>query len=43
MGDNLEVECKNGHTFKRVYARFKNGITYCPVCKKNNKIKNQKN
>ncbi|AVR55711.1 hypothetical protein [Campylobacter phage CP39] len=39
LSDNLEVECKHGHKFKRVYASFKNGITYCPVCKDNNKIK----
>jgi uncharacterized Zn finger protein (UPF0148 family) len=36
---NVEVKCKKGHTFKRIYTNFKNGITSCPECEKEEKIK----
>jgi uncharacterized Zn finger protein (UPF0148 family) len=39
LNDNLEVKCKNGHTFKRAYKSFKRGITSCPICEKEEKIK----
>ncbi|QPX63445.1 putative homing endonuclease [Campylobacter phage F352] len=39
LGDNLEVECKNGHVFKRTYSNFKKGMTDCPECTKEHKIK----
>ncbi|QPX63856.1 putative homing endonuclease [Campylobacter phage F358] len=29
---NLEVQCKNGHTFKRPYESFKKGISVCHFC-----------
>jgi hypothetical protein len=35
---NLEVICEKGHTFKRAYGSFKNGITSCPICEKEEKI-----
>jgi hypothetical protein len=30
--DNLEVECKQGHRFKRTYGSFVAGTTKCPIC-----------
>jgi uncharacterized Zn finger protein (UPF0148 family) len=39
LGDNLEVKCKNGHTFKREFSKFKKNIISCPICEKEEKIK----
>jgi hypothetical protein len=39
LGDGLEVKCRKGHTFKRVYTNFKNGATSCPICEKEEKLK----
>ncbi|AFR52386.1 homing endonuclease [Campylobacter phage CP30A] len=39
LGNNLEVMCKNGHTFKRRYEHFKNGISICIMCSEQNKSK----
>jgi uncharacterized Zn finger protein (UPF0148 family)/very-short-patch-repair endonuclease len=36
---NLEVKCRNGHIFKRVFSAFKKGITGCPICEKEEKIR----
>ena len=32
LGNDLEVKCKNNHTFKRPFHRFKNGDISCPQC-----------
>jgi hypothetical protein len=32
LTDNLEVECTNGHRFKRAYDSFTKGATKCPIC-----------
>jgi uncharacterized Zn finger protein (UPF0148 family) len=39
LNHNLEVKCRNGHTFKRAYNSFKNGITSCPICEKEEKTR----
>jgi uncharacterized Zn finger protein (UPF0148 family) len=33
LGTNLEVKCRKGHTFKRTFTNFKQGYTFCPICK----------
>jgi uncharacterized Zn finger protein (UPF0148 family) len=38
LGMNLEVKCKNGHTFKRMFSNFKQGITNCPICEREEKL-----
>ncbi len=32
LGNDLEVECKNGHIFKRPYKMFKKGTHICSIC-----------
>jgi uncharacterized Zn finger protein (UPF0148 family) len=38
LSDNLEVKCKKGHVFKRIFDTFKRGTTSCPVCEDEEKI-----
>ncbi|QPX63297.1 putative homing endonuclease [Campylobacter phage F370] len=38
LSDKLIVKCKKGHTFTRNYGSFKEGITICLECEKDNKI-----
>jgi uncharacterized Zn finger protein (UPF0148 family) len=35
---NLEVKCEKGHIFNRVFGSFKDGITFCPICEKEEKL-----
>ncbi|ANH51401.1 hypothetical protein PC14_00108 [Campylobacter phage PC14] len=39
LGHDLEVQCKNGHVFKRSFSRFKSGSTACPECERQENIK----
>ncbi|AEA86403.1 homing endonuclease [Campylobacter phage NCTC12673] len=32
LGNELIVECENGHTFKRYFNNIKKGSTKCPIC-----------
>ncbi len=39
LGDDLKVQCKNGHIFKRTFASFKRGNVLCNQCRDEEKIK----
>ncbi|WGA02362.1 hypothetical protein [Campylobacter phage vB_Cj_QDYZ] len=38
LAGNLEVQCKNGHKFKRSLGNFQRGTIHCPECEKQEKI-----
>ena len=38
MSKNLEVKCKNNHTFKRAFSNIQRGSTSCPYCESENKL-----
>ncbi|WGA02412.1 hypothetical protein [Campylobacter phage vB_Cj_QDYZ] len=38
INNNLEVRCKNGHSFKRAWSEFKNGNIKCAMCYEQHKI-----